>query len=151
MSAENNASMKGDRKFTFNFYRLGEWIEVKVDDKLPMTHRSDPSNSGEWWVPLIEKAYATFNGSYDNINAGSIGWGLSELTGGITTSIRLSYKLIESLGIEKFKNFFKKYLNKNAICSTGNLAADGAETSGIEEKETNGLVTGHAYSQVCAF
>ena len=146
MPAENNISMNGDRKFRFNFFRMGEWFQIVVDDKLPLERGSTTSLSGEWWVPLIEKAYATFNGSYDNIVGGRIGWGLTELTGGISTNIKLSYNLIKSIGINKFESFFYEYLNKNAICSTGNLVADGAQTSGVEDLEVNGLVTRHAYS-----
>ena len=148
MPIENNANMKGERKFTFNFFRMGEWFRLEVDDKLPWKRRSAPSLTGEWWVPLIEKAYATFNGSYTNIHGGSIGWGLTELTGGISTRIKLDYDYIVNLsnGMEKFENFIRKYFNKNAICSTENHVADGAETSGIEDHEMNGLVTRHAYS-----
>ena len=138
--------MKGERKFTFNFFRMGEWFRLEVDDKLPWKRRSAPSLTGEWWVPLIEKAYATFNGSYTNIHGGSIGWGLTELTGGISTRIKLNSDYVESNGIEKFEQFFRKYFNKNAIFSAENHVADGAKTSGIEDHETNGLVTRHAYS-----
>ena len=151
MPSENNAAMKSDRKFTFNFFRMGEWYQIEVDDKLPWRRRSAPSKSFEWWVPLLEKAYATFNGSYSNINGGSIGWGLTELTGGITTRIRLNYDYIESSGLEKFENFFRKYFNKNSICSAENHIADGAQTSGIEDHEMNGLVTRHAYSRVFTY
>ena len=146
MPLENNANMENDREFVFNFFRMGEWFQIKVDDKLPWKRRSKPSLSGEWWVPLIEKAYATFNGSYNNIIGGSTAWSLTELTGGISTRIKLNYDYIKSNGIEKFENFLRQYLNKNAICSTENHVADGADTSGIEDREMNGLITRHAYS-----
>lgn len=48
--------------FRFHFWRLGEWIEVVIDDRLPTSggrlmylHSKD---SNEFWSPLLEKAYA---------------------------------------------------------------------------------------------
>ena len=45
--------------------------------------RADRSETGEWWVPLTEKAYAKFCGSYDQIRGGCPCWALTDLTGGI--------------------------------------------------------------------
>ena len=53
--------------FKFKFFRLGEWIDVIIDDDLPTRKRARPSDTGEWWVPLVEKAYAKFSGSYEKI------------------------------------------------------------------------------------
>ena len=46
----------------FNFWRFGRWQPVYVDDRLPCVdgqliygHSEEPR---EFWVPLIEKAYA---------------------------------------------------------------------------------------------
>lgn len=49
--------------FRFRFWRLGEWVEVVIDDRLP-THDNrlifahSGSNEDEFWVALLEKAYA---------------------------------------------------------------------------------------------
>jgi hypothetical protein len=40
-----------------------------------------PSAENEFWVPLVEKAYAKLHGSYDAINAGKITDALVDLTG----------------------------------------------------------------------
>ena len=71
----------------------GEWIDVVVDDKLPMIQRALPSHTGEWWVPLCEKAYAKFSGSYHRIIGGNTSWALTELTGGISVEIKVTYKI----------------------------------------------------------
>ena len=64
----NTAISSSSPNFKFNFWRLGEWHEITVDQVLPKYRRARPSKSNEWWVPLTEKAYATFNLSYDNIH-----------------------------------------------------------------------------------
>jgi hypothetical protein len=37
----------------------------------------------EYWIPLIEKAYAKLHGCYEAIHGGSISQALVDLTGGI--------------------------------------------------------------------
>ncbi|KAL3842643.1 hypothetical protein ACJMK2_020633 [Sinanodonta woodiana] len=48
--------------FHFKFWRFGEWIEVIIDDRLPVCSGqpmfSRGKDSNEFWIPLFEKAYA---------------------------------------------------------------------------------------------
>lgn len=68
------------------FYKNGAWQTVEIDDKLPVGHSGrlyfasckDPT---EFWVPLVEKAYAKLHGSYESIEMGNIADGLKDLTG----------------------------------------------------------------------
>ena len=69
--------------FRFRFSRLGEWVDVIIDDKLPEKNRARPSDTGEWWVPLTEKAYAKFNGGYDKLIGGQTCRALTDLSGGV--------------------------------------------------------------------
>jgi len=63
---------------------MGEWFDVVIDALLPLNQRrADRSETSEWWVPLTEKAYAKFCGSYDQIISGRPCWALTDLTGGI--------------------------------------------------------------------
>ena len=66
-----------------------------------MIQRALPSTTGEWWVPLCEKAYAKFSGSYHRIIGGNTSWALTELTGGISVEIK----------VEIFKNCHQTILN----------------------------------------
>ena len=49
--------------FHFNIWRFGEWVDIVVDDRLPMLEDRHlfcgPMGSAkELWGPLVEKAYA---------------------------------------------------------------------------------------------
>lgn len=132
--------------YRFKFFRLGEFVDVVIDDQLPTRKRACPSESNEWWVPLCEKAYAKFSGSYDKIIGGNTCWALTELTGGITVEMKnltsenaiLASEAADSRGFDLY-NLFYKIQNRALIC-TSNLDDGGNETI------TNGLVHGHAYS-----
>ena len=73
----------------FQFFKNGEWQKVFVDTFIPFNptgkhplyaHCQDPS---EFWVPLLEKAYAKLHGSYQKLHGGAMNIGLVDLTGGI--------------------------------------------------------------------
>ena len=86
-----------------------------------------PSEGNEWWVPLCEKAYAKFSGSYTKIIGGNTCWALTELTGGITVEMKnltyenavLANENVESQGFNLF-NLFYRIQNRALIC-TSNL------------------------------
>ena len=80
---------------------MGQFFTVVVDDRLPcdlkkksstqIARRASVSQTGEWWVPLCEKAYAKFIGSYKTLVGGKPCWGLTELTGGITIQSKVNW------------------------------------------------------------
>jgi calpain len=70
-------------------------------------HCADPT---EFWVPLMEKAYAKLHGNYEAINGGSMAEALVDLSGGCSEKFDLrateTAELIES-GV--FWKDLKKY------------------------------------------
>lgn len=40
--------------YRFRFYRMGEWMDVIIDDLLPRKHHAKVTDN-EYWVPLVEK------------------------------------------------------------------------------------------------
>ena len=61
----DNVDLDGDDydgSVTFNFWRYGNWQSVTVDDQLPADANglifSKCMDPDEYWLPLLEKAYA---------------------------------------------------------------------------------------------
>ena len=72
-------------------------------------------------------------------------WALTELTGGIAARMKLTMEKINKMGVENFKEFVTKYLQRNGIFCTANNYNDG------EQFELNGLIKAHAYSLLCIY
>ena len=85
-----------DGSFRFKFYHFGEWHEIIIDDYLPcniwggnlMFVKSSSKN--EFWSPLLEKAYAKWNGSYKALDGGFGARGLMAFTGGCVETYYLA-------------------------------------------------------------
>ncbi|XP_060069829.1 uncharacterized protein LOC132549877 [Ylistrum balloti] len=74
--------------FHFNVWRFGEWIDVVVDDNLPMYDNKlyycrSLGNPSEYWGPLLEKSYAKIMQTYEAIECGNTLDALTDITGAI--------------------------------------------------------------------
>ena len=92
------------------------------DDIIPVVQAERISESqGHWWVILLEKGYAKFAGSYENINGGFPRYSLYHLTGGVCVDIELNYK-----NERKIRNMFDLLLQlvrtKLVVINAGNMA-----------------------------
>ena len=78
--------------FCFRFFKNFKWRYVLVDSRLPCFRIYNNNQTptllygqcrarNEFWVPLIEKAYAKLHGSYRSLVSGFIDDGLVDLTG----------------------------------------------------------------------
>lgn len=132
----NSADARRAGIYRFKFFRLGEWIDVIIDDDIPTLNRANPSSEGEWWLPLLEKAYAKFSGSYKNMNGVSLSWALQELSGGM--SVELENLKMEDEGVNAVSWFdvFNYVQNHALVCSM---------IKGNPGKSTNGLLHNYAY------
>ena len=79
----------------FRFFKDGLWQFVIIDTRIPYNPSSkdieyakcvDPQ---EFWVPLIEKAYAKMHKCYEMLNGGKMGEAMVDLSGGVSEKYNL--------------------------------------------------------------
>ncbi|ESO97736.1 hypothetical protein LOTGIDRAFT_104198, partial [Lottia gigantea] len=124
----------------FRFWRFGEWVEVYIDDRLPTVDRkliyAHCTEPNEFWVALIEKAYAKLRGCYQALEGGQTMDALVDLTGG----------LAERYMLEDYDpNMFRLILRAH---KTGAFIACSRKGDWREsfKNDATGLVSGHAYT-----
>ncbi|XP_027766936.1 calpain-13 [Empidonax traillii] len=125
--------------FHFRFWQYGDWVDVVIDDRLPILNGRylsvHPRTSNEFWPSLLEKAYAKLRGSYQNLNGGYLSDALVDLTGGVQVQFSLKDPPPDLEEILKAADKSRCLMG----CST-----PGHPKRNIELR--NGIVQGHAYT-----
>nr|XP_054101051.1 calpain-13 isoform X2 [Callithrix jacchus] len=127
--------------FRFRFWQCGQWVEVVIDDRLPVQEDQclfvhPLHNNQEFWPCLLEKAYAKLLGSYSDLHYGFLEDGLVDLTGGVVTNIHLRSSPQDL--VMAVKTAIKA--GSLITCNTPKGLTDTAE------QMENGLVSLHAYT-----
>ncbi|KAJ8777556.1 hypothetical protein J1605_014446 [Eschrichtius robustus] len=124
--------------FHFQLWQFGCWVDVMVDDRLPvregklMSVRSDQRK--EFWAPLLEKAYAKLHGSYEVMRGGHVNEAFVDFTGGVGEVLYLRQ---DTLGL--FSTLCHALAKESLVGATA-LSDRG------KYRTEDGLVKGHAYS-----
>eukprot|EP00762_Andalucia_godoyi_P008646 ANDGO_04571.mRNA.1 Calpain len=132
-------------KCVFRFTKFGEVREVVIDDRLPCTAQGsllfasglDPN---EFWVPLMEKAYAKLHKNYGNLCGGFITDGLCDLIGGGSIGQTIQFSAVTDANA--FWETIDEWINSGTA-----LLGCAKATQGEREVDTGrGILAGHAYS-----
>ena len=168
--------------FCFRFYKNFQWRYVLIDDRLPCYSVYNENQtkklvfahcrlSNEFWVPLIEKAYAKLHGSYASLVSGCIDDGLVDMTGLVSKKMvkenlvgksEQLWELMKERSKLKFEGEIKTQTGKKVTAKiyTRNKSMMGCsvEHNGKnKEMEVSmqghkiGIIAGHAYSILDVF
>ncbi|XP_023235751.1 calpain-A-like isoform X2 [Centruroides sculpturatus] len=124
----------------FQFWQYGKWVTVYIDDLLPTKDGrlifSRCSDNREFWVALLEKAYAKLHKSYEALEGGQAMDALVDLTGGLAERYDLddAPSNLYDILLKASSNGAFITCSRKGDWRTANVA------------DNNGLVAGHAYT-----
>jgi len=133
--------------YRIKFFKDGVWKIVEIDDRLPCGMSGKPlfgkcKSPDEFWVPLIEKAYAKLHGGYQELEGGSISDGLRDLTGEAVQTFHLEDA---NSPFANDDHLLWKTLVRNIKESFLMGCAFSSPVAKAEEATPQGLLLNHAY------
>eukprot|EP00949_MAST-11_sp_MAST-11-sp1_P000992 g992.t1 len=148
----DNGKLSDVGAYGVRLHKNGQWETVIVDDYFPVlgddykdtkcngAAMAYTSNFEELWVPLVEKAFAKYYGSYAALETGFPHFGLQDLTGGEAEHISIG-SASRGAAKELFWQKIKKYKYNKYLLGAGTVSSDSADKEILD----SGLVFGMTY------
>lgn len=138
--------------YVIRFMKNYEWHYVIMDDRLPCRDDKTPIYAKdralqEFWVALIEKAYAKLHGNYYYLTSGFIHEALADFTGSVPLRMDLDpIKEDNDPTPAMIEDFWKQLNTWGGNAMMGCSAKGAAEGPIIQYGVPTGIMSGHAYS-----
>jgi hypothetical protein len=130
--------------YGMTFFVDGEWRAVFVDDQFPFLGNklafARSKNPDEFWIPILEKAYAKLYAGYPSIIGGLVHVSFKDLTGGITDEIALDTADSGAFDGRLWQRMMS-YHTSGYLMGCGNPKPNAGNFTVV-----NGIVQGHAYA-----
>jgi hypothetical protein len=148
--------------YVLRFFKDFKWRYVLLDNRLPVFENGSLvfgkcKSENEFWVPIIEKAYAKLHGCYQTLISGFLDDALSDLTGLVSEKIKMQVKVKghdvfnkkQLTSPDAFWDFIMKMTTDK--CMMGCSAVGETEGELVVDGERTGVLKGHAYGVIDAF
>ena len=139
----------------FQFFKNGKWQYVIIDTLLPFDPQQKQPLYGhctdqqEFWVSLMEKAYAKLHGCYEALHGGHLPEGMVDLTGGVSVRYDLTQpEMKAAMDSGQLWKDMKKFNQQGYLIgySQRMKKEDGEEDE--EGHDTQGIIYNHAYGML---
>ena len=148
-----------DGKITISLFHNSQWEGVEIDDNIPCGLHGYPLFArcvdelgrcqNEWWLSLLEKAYAKVYFSYANLHGGNMSEALYDLSGIPVLDYCITGGKSVARQVEcDWECLWSAYVAGDAICV--GYCVTGTELSS-SLKVRDGIFTNHAYSLIGLF
>ena len=143
--------------YVIRFMKNYKWHYIIMDDKLPCNSDKYPlyakdKNLKEYWVSLIEKAYAKLHGNYYYLTSGFIHEALTDLTGSVPLKVDLNELKEDSDPTPtKIDDFWNQLMLWGRNSMMGCSVKGAAEGQILKYGVPTGILSGHAYSILDTF
>ena len=148
--------------YVIRFYKEYSWRYVIIDDKLPCYKQEGCppqlvfarcKKEDEFWVPLVEKAYAKLFNCYQALTSGYLDDALNDMTGHVNRKLWIQspkgFPSEDTGDKDAFWNVLKEYVDSSTLLGCSVQGKPGETEHQVEiDGAPVGILKSHAYSLI---